>query len=131
MKHSPKAVTFPIVLALALTGGTVFAEEAPVTAEQIKAGLPAEVAKDAKQFANEGEVKTTEQVRERVGEDNAKGVATRERKELKEQQEKQAKHQHKHQKKLGEQTKTQDKSGSFGAFSGKGPGGGAGGGGKR
>lgn len=128
MKHSPKAVTFPIVLALALAGGNVFAaapDAKGVSAEQIKAGLPAEVAQDGQKFANEA--KDTE-LRHRVNEDNAQGEAVRERKELKEQQDKQA--QHKYQKKIGE-PKQMEKSGSFGAFSGKGPSGGNGGGGGR
>ncbi|MEN8178824.1 MAG: hypothetical protein ABFS39_09400 [Pseudomonadota bacterium] len=130
MKYSPKAVTFPIVLALALAGGNAVAE-APVSAEQIKAGLPAEVAEDAKQFANEGEVKPTEQLQKRLNEQTPnEEVDKKARKQLQTKQEGKGE-QHKHQKKLGEQTQKQQKSGSFGAFSGKGSGGGNGGGGGR
>jgi len=129
MNHSPKAVTFPIVLALALAGGNAAAER--ISAEQIYAELPAEIAQDGQRFMNT-EKATELRHRVRTGEENAEGKAVRERKELQAQQEgkgKQKKEQHKHQYKEKTGGPHKNQSGSFGAFSGKGPSGGNGGGG--
>ena len=96
MTQTTKVVTLPIILSLALAGGVAVADNTKgITAEQIYAELPAEVTKDAQQFANEG---AATQLQHRVNEqspDQAKKVRSQNR----EQPEKQAKHQHKHQKK--------------------------------
>lgn len=126
MNHSPKAVTFPIALALALAGGNALADR--VSAEQIYAELPAEIAQDGQQFMNEE--KATE-LRHRVNEQSP-DEAQKLRKQLQTKQDgagDQKKEQHKHQYKEKTGGPHKNQSGSFGAFSGKGPSGGNGGGG--
>lgn len=119
MRLSTRVVTVPIVLSLALAGGAALADNTQqITAAQIYAELPAEVASDGQQFTNQG---VATELRHRVNEQSPE-QAKKVREQYKEQQEKQAKHQYKHQNKLGDQPNT----GSFGAFGGKGSGGGGG-----
>jgi hypothetical protein len=118
MNRSTKAVTFPFALALALAGSNAMAER--ITAEQIYAELPAEIAQDGRKFMN-----PDQDSRHRLNEDvMPQGKTVRERKELQVQQNKKAKHQHQY--KEMESGPHQNRSGSFGAFSGRGPGGGGG-----
>jgi hypothetical protein len=121
MNHYPKAVTIPIVLSLALAGGNAAAES--ISAEQIYADLPAEVAQDGQQFMNQAQ---DNQIRNRLNEDQAQGKAIRERKELADSKAQQKKEQHKFQYREQTSGPHQNQSGSFGAFSGKGSGGGGG-----
>ena len=120
MNRSTKAVAFPFALALALAGSNAMAER--ITAEQIYAELPAEIAQDGQKFMNPDQ---DSQLRHRVNQDAMpQGKTIRERKELQTQQNKKAKHQHQYKEMGSGQHKHQ--SGSFGAFSGRGSGGGGG-----